>query len=441
VTTRPPLSVVLYGRHVADVIDAGFGDTALRYTDEAMRDPSGARLSLSLPVQTSMHRAVGPGGRWVRSLLPEGRALAWAVQHYGIPEDDRYGLIAELGEDVAGAAQILRPDGQGGDGGRYEALTPDEVSERVTRSREEGLGLDRKRGVRLSLAGMQDKLLLHKVNGEYMLPVHGAASTVIIKPEPPAPTDGSPSLAGLATNELFCLTLARASGLNVATARVETFDVTKAVVVDRYDRRLEGDRVVRTHQEDLLGALGQDPLLKYERAQLQRLAPAGGFAGVAGVTARGGPALLDLAALLAEHLGRARLGPFLDAVTFNIAIGNADAHARNYSLLLRPDGQVELAPLYDLISTRLWDSLDEAAQLIAGRIAIDEVSRQDLIDEACKWDLPPRFATDRIDEILERISGAIDSTIEVTAARGGALPVAEAVGALVRNRLVRLHSH
>ncbi len=38
-----------------------------------------------------------------------------------------------------------------------------------------------------------------------------------------------------------------------------------------------------------------------------------------------------------------------DAVIFNIAIGNVDAHAKNDAILIRPR-QVELAPLYDLMS-------------------------------------------------------------------------------------------
>jgi HipA-like protein len=101
-TKRPDLAVFLYDRHVADLVDAGFGDTAVCYTSEAVADPARSRLSLSLPVRDTLYPATGAAGRWVRSLLPEGRALAWAVQHFGIPEDDRYGLIAALGADVAG---------------------------------------------------------------------------------------------------------------------------------------------------------------------------------------------------------------------------------------------------------------------------------------------------------------------------------------------------
>src|SRR3546814_10398061 len=94
--------------------------------------------------------------------------------------------------------------------------------------------------------------------------------------------------------------------------------------------------------------LGLDPLLKYERPQQQRHTPAGGFAPAEVVTARGGPDLVALAGLLDTHLGRARLATFLQAVAFNIAVGNADAHARNYSVLLPPDGAPRFAPLYEI---------------------------------------------------------------------------------------------
>jgi serine/threonine-protein kinase HipA len=45
---------------------------------------------------------------------------------------------------------------------------------------------------------------------------------------------------------------------------------------------------------------------------------------------------------------------FLDALLFNFLIGNADAHSKNYSLLLEGLRTPELAPLYDLLSTRAY---------------------------------------------------------------------------------------
>src|SRR3546814_641863 len=238
---------------VADLADVGFGDTALTYTAGALEAPSASRLSLSLPVRAEQYPAVGPGGRWVRSLLPEGRALAWAVQHFGIPEDDRYALIGELGSDVAGAVEVL-PEGAGSsEGGHYEPLSGDELASLVGRAHTVGLGLDRSRGVRLSLAGMQDKLLLHEhAPGQFSLPVRGAASTVIVTPEPPEADAARPGVAGVATHAPFRLTLAPECGLHTAPPPLARLGAVAAVGVVRYDRdmrsemRLVGEGRVRT---------------------------------------------------------------------------------------------------------------------------------------------------------------------------------------------------
>ena len=416
-TIRPPLAVVLHGHHVADVLDVGDGDPAVRYTAHAVRNPAESRLSLSLPVRAHLYPSTGPGGRWVRSLLPEGKALGWAIQHFGIPHDDRYGLIEALGADVAGAVRVLRDPDQVGDDGSYEVLSEEQLAEIANRSPEVGLALDDKRGVRLSLPGVQDKFLLHRVDGRYALPIHGAPSTLIVKPEPGVLSDGT-DVAGLATNELFCLVLARSVGLDAADAHVETFGDKQSLVVHRFDRTAEGTRVVRHHQEDLLGAQGLDPLLKYERPHVERLAPTG-FALGNEVTSRPGPTLRDLARCLETFTGRARLTTFLEAVTFNVVIGNADSHARNYSVLLHRDGTVGLAPLYDLISTCCYEGLDrEFAQRVNGSYELDVITTNDLILEGISWGIPERVATSRVRGIIERIAERTGLAAEDAARKG-----------------------
>lgn len=55
-----------------------------------------------------------------------------------------------------------------------------------------------------------------------------------------------------------------------------------------------------------------------------------------------------------------------DTVVFNVLIGNGDAHGKNFSLL-REQGSVRLAPLYDLISTQAYPGLArEMAMRIGG---------------------------------------------------------------------------
>lgn len=433
---RPSLAVTLYGRHVAEIIDAGIGYTAVRYTDEAVADPHGARLSLSLPVRAEAYPGAGVASRWVRSLLPEGRALSWAVQEYGIPEDDRFGLLAVLGADVAGAARILvRPEDN--DDGDYVLLSAENLALTVERAPVHGLALDAKRRVRLSLPGLQDKVVLHRIGDDYYLPIDGAPSSLVVKPEPALREDVD--LTGLATNELFCLTLAQAVGLAAAEARVETFGARPALVIQRFDRVRKGDRLERVHQEDLLSAMGLDPWLKYEAPHAQRLVPAGGFADTNAISSTPGPSLQAMADFLAKHIGRVNVLPFLEAVTFNVAIGNADSHARNYSVLLPPNGAVHLTPLYDLICTRLYPELDsDAAQRVNGTWDLDGIGVSDIVAEAITWTLPAGVAEGRVRNILETIMGALGTAVDVCVERGGDPTIATAVAALITKRVRRL---
>jgi serine/threonine-protein kinase HipA len=433
---RRPLAVVLYGRHVADVVDAGDGYTAVRYTDAAVAEPAGARLSLSLPVRAEAYPGAGVASRWVRSLLPEGRALAWAVQAYGVPEDDRFGLLAALGADVAGAARIVAKPEDAGEGS-YLHLSTEDVASVVRRAPEHGLALDPERGVRLSLAGLQDKVALHRIDDDYCLPVDGAPSSLVLKPEPAA--RAGVDLTGLATNELFCLTLARSAGLDAAAAAVVPFGGIRTLVVERFDRVHAGDRLERLHQEDVLSAMGLDPWLKYEAPHVRRVVPAGGFADAGAVTATPGPSLRAIAAFLARQIGRANVLPFLDAVTFNVAIGNADSHARNYSLLLPPNGDVRLTPLYDLICTRLYPALDaEAAQRVNGKWDLDAIVVADLVAEAATWTLPPGVAEQRIRRVLAAVVDSLGRATEACVRGGGDPDVAEEVATVVAARVRRM---
>ena len=66
----------------------------------------------------------------------------------------------------------------------------------------------------------------------------------------------------------------------------------------------------------------------------------------------------------------------IDAALFNLIIGNADAHAKNFSFLLKPSGDVMLAPLYDLVATAMWPELSPRMAMKYGRAkTLEEMSR------------------------------------------------------------------
>lgn len=80
------------------------------------------------------------------------------------------------------------------------------------------------------------------------------------------------------------------------------------------------------------------------------------------------PALLSRArgaARSALHQARPRSAAGARAAVFHFLLGNADAHAKNISLLHERDG-VRLAPLYDVVSTAVYPDLSTELALSVG---------------------------------------------------------------------------
>lgn len=53
-------------------------------------------------------------------------------------------------------------------------------------------------------------------------------------------------------------------------------------------------------------------------------------------------------------------------LAFSVIVGNSDAHAKNYSVLLRPDA-IALSPMYDVIPLFLYPDVDHALAMPIGR--------------------------------------------------------------------------
>jgi len=134
------------------------------------------------------------------------------------------------------------------------------------------------------------------------------------------------------------MALARAMGLLTASAQVLAVRDRHVLLVTRYDRRTgDGGLLERIHQEDFCQALGVVPEMKYQN--------------------EGGPDLKACFSLLrkATRPHAPQMLRLLDAVVFNALIGNHDAHAKNFSLLYS-DTAPSLAPLYDLLSTAVYEN-------------------------------------------------------------------------------------
>jgi serine/threonine-protein kinase HipA len=323
------------------VIGAGEAGPEIAY-DEAWRVRRDAvPISLTMPLSQARH---GPevAVAWLMNLLPEGEPLRAMTRALGVARDDILGLIAQTGGDLAGAFTVGRSKPA-----ETSALAPigsETELVRIVEALPARPFLVGGEGVSMSLAGAQEKLPLALADGRLAIPTGGAASTHILKPD-------NSVLPGSVVNEALCMTLARRCGLLAAPVTTGMAGARRYLLVERYDRVIREGRTLRVHQEDFCQALGRPPGAKYEH---------NGF----GVP---GPSLAEMFALVRAHMTARDINRLLDAVIFNIAVGNVDSHAKNYSILLRP-GSVELAPLYDLMSGLDWPAITpNHAQDIGGQ--------------------------------------------------------------------------
>jgi serine/threonine-protein kinase HipA len=361
----------------------------LRYTAEALESFPGGTPLLSVTVPLS-DRSFPNGvvGTLLDGVLPEGQMRLTIAAELGLRADDTFGLARELGRDCAGAL-VIQPDAAPAPAPALtsgaEPLTDDELARRVANLREAPLGVDDR--VRISLAGVQEKLLLTRLSGGgWGRPVDGTPSTHILKPE----IRGYP---GTVENEAFCMRLAKYLGLAVAAVSTTAPAGRKLIVVARYDRVIGDDGVVeRIHQEDFCQATGTPPRRKYEED--------------------GGPSLGKVAALLAS-VERGALTTLLGAVTLNVAIGNGDAHAKNFSLLHDRSGALRFAPLYDLLSTFIYGD-KRLAMYIDGVQRTDRVTADRLVNEATSWGMSRTTAAMTVSDLLERLPAAVERATDET---------------------------
>ena len=319
-------------------VDERSREYAFRYTQ-----PSRA-ISLSLPLSQEMFTPA-QSRPFFEALLPEGAVRDQIASQLKLAASDSFGLLAELGRDCAGALQIVDTTRMS-DPPSVRWLDESELDALVQELPRHPLGIQGEdEHLRLSLAGVQHKaVLVRDEHGRFGKPLDGMPSSHILKPELPA--SGYP---GLATNECFCMRLAARCGLSTAGVELITAAGRPCLVVERFDREQSTWPHRRVHQEDLCQALGLTPDFKYQKEGWQL------------------PSYRALADLLDERgpsPGLDRLAG-AQAAVFHYLVGNADAHAKNISLVHTRDG-VRLAPLYDVVSTAVYPDLSTDLALSIG---------------------------------------------------------------------------
>jgi serine/threonine-protein kinase HipA len=315
-------------------------DYSFEYS-EAVAAAGSPRLSVSLPCGRGEFEPADTRP-FFEGLLPEGPIRERIAIDLKVSSSNSFELLARLGRDCAGAVVVL-PEGEGVEAtGEVEWLPEDALADLIDRLPANPLGVAGRAKLRLSLAGLQRKaVLIRRDDGTFGKPTAIHPSTHIVKPQ-----YSDSEYADLVHNEHFCMSVAAATGLDVARTAIAAIAGRPCLLVERFDRTVLDGRVARLHQEDLCQALGVLPGLKYE--------------------SEGGPGLGAIARLLqAESVrGGADVLALVRATILNYVLGNGDAHAKNFALL-HADG-LRLAPLYDIVSTSVYPDIDDSLAMAIG---------------------------------------------------------------------------
>ena len=379
------LSVWWDGRVTGSLHLDQHGDMEFTYAPDWLTDAKTLALSFSLPLRAD------PYGRrecqpFFSGILPEEGQRHAIARALGVSADNDFRLLEHLGGEVAGALMLL-PDGEvprRPSDGAPDILSDDRLLTLLDRLPIRPM-LAGEGGLRLSLAGAQSKLPVLLIDGRIALPGPGQPTSHILKP-PIA------RFVGTTENEYFCMTLAAAIGLVVAPVEMRSVDGRSFLLISRYDRaRTLGGQLIRLHQEDFAQALGIPSQRKY--------------------ASEGGPTFKDSFALVRRAASRpARdILRLLDAAIFNLIIGNADAHSKNFSLLHR-DGGIALAPLYDLLSTVAYSDLSaKLAMKISRQATLEEIQPRHWDAFAADVDLAAPYVHRRVRHLCDMTLAQIDN--------------------------------
>lgn len=329
------LLVRLHGQNVG-ILRLSNNLTTFEMLDEYLESPR--RPVLGQVFEEAPHRSWRQAmylPEWFANLLPEEPLLSFVAKELGINPKNEFRLLEALGSDLPGAVTVEPATSTfaGDVGPRIVEPVPIETATETNHS------------LRFSVAGVQLKLSMLWSNNTLTLAGTGDLGNYLVK---------FPSFRyeGVPENEFSMMSWARAAGLDVPSVRLaeggelsalpeafERFADQTVFVIERYDRS-DGQRI---HQEDLNQVVGNRPEQKYQGASYERLG-----------------------LIIRTLCGNAAFLEFVRRLVFCIAIGNEDAHLKNWSLWYPDTVAPQLTPAYDLVSTVQYEDLDRGLALRLG---------------------------------------------------------------------------
>jgi serine/threonine-protein kinase HipA len=296
--------------------------------DYAEDCPVESAVSITMPVVRDQYDSTSGLLPIFEMNLPEGALLEKLRSQFAklIPNFDVLDLLAIVGRSQIGRLRYAAS-------GTTPAAMPEQnLSDLLTYAGAEDLFADllRRYAEHSGISGMQPKVLMRGEPAPLSRLSHRSATHIVKSFDPREYPE-------LAANEFFCMRAAWHAGITVPILRLS--DNRRILLIDRFDLRADGSYL---GCEDFCVLSGLRAHGRYQ----------GSYEGLAERIAQ----FVSL-----EHQ-RAAYEQFFLTVALSCAIGNGDAHLKNFAVLYEnPETPVRLAPSYDLVCTTLYQPHDVLA--------------------------------------------------------------------------------
>ncbi len=401
------LFVYMNGEKVGLLSRAPNGKLSFRYHASWLRSRSGRPISLSMPL-TEQPYSDDIVENYFDNLLPDSQPIRNRIQkRFGAKSNRGFDLLWHIGRDCVGAIQ-LSPEDIELDVKKIESepLNDAEIAEILKNYRTMPLGMREEKDFRISVAGVQEKTAFLRFENKWHLPLGTTPTSHIFKLPIGRIEHQDMDLSDSVENEWLCHAILKAYGIPVANTEMASFAGTKALVVERFDRRWSSDEswLIRLPQEDMCQALNVPPALKYE--------------------SDGGPGIEQIMELLLGSMcGLEDRKTFMTQVFLFWVMGAIDGHAKNFSLFLRPGSEFQLTPAYDVMSAYPLIAKGQYEQRrMTMAMSLKDKNRH------YKWERMSRrhwlatakrcnFPEDEMTQIIDKILGEMDRVVKQVGSR------------------------
>lgn len=397
------LFIYMNGYEVGEYSQKKNGAQYFIYSDSWLAQKAAVSLSLSLPLTDKTHK----GDRvynYFDNLLPDNIEIRKRIQAKFKAKTNRpFDLLKQIGMDCVGAIQLMSCQADV-DIKKIEStpLTDQQIAHQLKNYKSLPLGMSAESDFRISIAGTQEKTAFLWRDGQWHQPANSTPTSHIFKLPIGRIDHSGIDLSDSVENECLCLEILKSFGLPTPSTSIETFEDTKVLAIERFDRKYSPDNtwIIRQPQEDMCQANGISPALKYE--------------------SDGGPGISTIMKLLsASSRPEEDRKQFMKSIFLFWLLGAIDGHAKNFSIFLMQGGRFKLTPVYDVLSayplvTKRQIELRKMRMAMAlhgknTHYAHHEIMPRHWFDEAKKAGFPEAEMQFIIDDTINNIDSVIET--------------------------------